>query len=46
MIALSGKLTGYNGTYPFDKPSDKYNGTKYEGMRIVSDWIEAYYFFF
>ena len=36
MIALSGKLTGYNGTYPFDKPSDKYNGTKYEGMRIVS----------
>jgi dolichyl-phosphate-mannose-protein mannosyltransferase len=35
LIALSGKLTGYNGTYPFDKPSDKYNGTKYEGMRIV-----------
>jgi dolichyl-phosphate-mannose-protein mannosyltransferase len=37
MIALSGKLTGYNGTYPFDKPSDKYNGTKYEGMRYVSE---------
>jgi dolichyl-phosphate-mannose-protein mannosyltransferase len=35
LIALSGKLTGYNGTYPFEKPSDKYNGTKYEGMRIV-----------
>lgn len=36
LIALSGKLTGYNGTFPFEKPSDKYNGTNYEGMRIVS----------
>lgn len=36
LIALSGKLTGYNGTYAFEKPSDKYNGTKYEGMRYVS----------
>lgn len=36
LIALSGKLTGYDGTYPFEKPSDKYNGTHYEGMRIVS----------
>lgn len=36
LIALSGKLTGYDGTYPFEKPADKYNGTRYEGMRIVS----------
>lgn len=37
LIALSGHLTGYNGTYPFEKPGDKYNGTRYEGMRIVSE---------
>ena len=37
LIALSGVLTGYNGTYPFEKPGDKYNGTSYEGMRIVND---------
>lgn len=36
LIALSGVLSGYNGTYPFEKPGDKYNGTQYEGMRIVS----------
>ena len=35
LIGLSGKLTGYNGTYPFEKPGEKYNGTKYEGMRFV-----------
>ncbi|KAI8425360.1 hypothetical protein MSG28_007121 [Choristoneura fumiferana] len=35
LIALSGKLTGYDGTFPFDKPGDKYEGAKYEGMRIV-----------
>lgn len=35
LIGLSGKLTGYNGTYPFDKPGDKYNGTNYQGMRLV-----------
>lgn len=37
LIGLSGYLTGYNGTYPFEKPGDKYNGTRYEGMRYVSD---------
>lgn len=36
LIGLSGAVTGYNGTYPFEKPGDKYNGTSYEGMRIVS----------
>lgn len=35
LIGLSGLLTGYNGSYPFEKPGDKYNGTRYEGMRIV-----------
>lgn len=35
LIGLSGKLSGYNGTYPFEKPGDKYDGTNYEGMRIV-----------
>lgn len=41
LIALSGKLTGYNGTYPFEKPGDKYNGTKYEGMRIFCTALGA-----
>ncbi|KAG5671930.1 hypothetical protein PVAND_002098 [Polypedilum vanderplanki] len=41
LIALSGKLTGYNGTYAFEKPSDKYNGTKYEGMRIFCTFLGA-----
>ncbi|XP_050438186.1 protein O-mannosyl-transferase 2 [Adelges cooleyi] len=33
LIALSGVLTGYNGSFPFDKPGDKYNGVNYVGMR-------------
>ena len=36
LIALSGKLTGYDGTFPFEKPGDKYDGARYEGMRLVS----------
>lgn len=36
LIGLSGYFTGYNGTYPFEKPGDKYNGSRYEGMRYVS----------
>lgn len=42
LIALSGILTGYDGTYPFDKPGDKYNGTSYEGMRIVSGEFDKF----
>lgn len=42
LIALSGRLTGYNGTYPFEKPGDKYNGTSYEGMRIVSEQLATF----
>lgn len=35
MIALSGYLSGYNGTFAFDKPGDKYDDmTQYLGMRI------------
>ncbi|XP_063706046.1 protein O-mannosyl-transferase 2 [Culicoides brevitarsis] len=41
LIGLSGLLTGYNGTYPFEKPGDKYNGTKYEGMRIFCTTLGA-----
>ncbi|XP_073950740.1 protein O-mannosyl-transferase 2 [Choristoneura fumiferana] len=41
LIALSGKLTGYDGTFPFDKPGDKYEGAKYEGMRIFCTTLGA-----
>lgn len=36
LIGLSGYLTGYDGTFPFEKPGDKYENTNYIGMRIVS----------
>jgi len=35
LIGLSGYLTGYNGTFAFEKPGDKYNETRYQGMRYV-----------
>lgn len=35
LIALSGVLTGYNGSFPFEKPGDKYEGVNYIGMREV-----------
>ena len=34
LIGLSGKLTGYNGTFPFNKPGDKYLDHNYIGMRV------------
>ncbi|CAH1126628.1 unnamed protein product [Ceutorhynchus assimilis] len=34
LIGLSGYLTGYDGTFPFDKPGDKYENTSYVGMRV------------
>ncbi|GFY76878.1 protein O-mannosyl-transferase 2 [Trichonephila inaurata madagascariensis] len=34
LIGLSGKLTGYNGTFPFNKPGDKYDNHNYLGMRL------------
>lgn len=38
LIALSGVLTGYNGSFPFEKPGDKYDGVNYVGMRKVYKW--------
>lgn len=34
LIGLSGKMTGYNGTFAFNKPGDKYEDHKYVGMRV------------
>ena len=34
-IALAGYLTGYNGSFPFDKPGDNYGENHYVGMRSV-----------
>lgn len=34
LIGLSGYLTGYDGTFAFDKPGDKYENTNYVGMRL------------
>lgn len=36
LIALSGYLTGYDGTFPFEKPGDKYENVNYIGMRVVN----------
>ncbi|XP_017871438.1 PREDICTED: protein O-mannosyl-transferase 2 [Drosophila arizonae] len=41
LIGLSGYLTGYNGTFPFEKPGDKYNGTRYQGMRYFCTTLGA-----
>lgn len=35
LVGLSGYLTGYDGTFAFDKPGDKYENTSYLGMRLV-----------
>ena len=35
LIGLAGKLTGYNGTFPFLKPGDKYMDHNYVGMRVM-----------
>lgn len=43
LIGLSGKLTGYDGKFPFEKPGDKYEGARYEGMRLVSIPIVYFY---
>ncbi|XP_017067631.1 protein O-mannosyl-transferase 2 [Drosophila eugracilis] len=41
LIGLSGYLTGYNGTFPFEKPGDKYNETRYQGMRYFCTVLGA-----
>lgn len=46
LIALSGVLTGYNGSFPFEKPGDKYEGINYVGMREVLIKCYEYHTFF
>ncbi|CAG9126824.1 unnamed protein product [Plutella xylostella] len=41
LIALSGSLTGYDGKFPFETPGDKYDGARYEGMRIFCTALGA-----
>ncbi|XP_046419924.1 protein O-mannosyl-transferase 2 isoform X4 [Neodiprion fabricii] len=41
LIGLSGYLTGYNGSFPFEKPGDKYEDTKYIGMRVFCTMLGA-----
>jgi len=35
-IGAVGYVTGYNGTFPFEKPGDLYHDHNYVGMRAVS----------
>lgn len=35
MIGLAGYLSGYNGTFAFEKPGDDYGNTPYMGMRLM-----------
>lgn len=35
LIGLFGYLDGYNATFPFEKPGDKYMDYPYMGMRVV-----------
>jgi dolichyl-phosphate-mannose-protein mannosyltransferase len=41
LIGLSGYLTGYDGTFAFDKPGDKYENTRYVGMRVFCTALGA-----
>ena len=38
LIGGVGYVTGYNGTFPFEKPGDLYHDHNYLGMRIVSSF--------
>lgn len=42
LIGLAGKLTGYNGTFAFAKPGDKYLDHNYLGMRIFCVTLGAF----
>jgi len=35
LIGLSGYMSGYDGSFHFNKPGDEYNDTPYVGMRMV-----------
>ncbi|NWX02850.1 POMT2 transferase, partial [Caloenas nicobarica] len=45
LIGLAGYLSGYNGTFPFQKPGDRYEQHNYMGMRgvrlyrLISSWL-------
>lgn len=39
LIALSGYLTGYDGSFLFDKPGDKYENVNYIGMRMFCTFL-------
>ncbi|XP_019767604.2 protein O-mannosyl-transferase 2 [Dendroctonus ponderosae] len=41
LIGLSGYLTGYDGTFAFDKPGDKYENASYVGMRLFCTSLGA-----
>lgn len=41
LIALSGHLTGYDGSFQFEKPGDKYDGVSYIGMRVFCTFLGA-----
>ena len=42
LIGGVGYVTGYNGTFPFEKPGDLYHDHNILGMRIVSINIVTY----
>lgn len=35
LIGLAGIMSGYDGSFPFNKPGDAYGDTNYVGMRVV-----------
>lgn len=39
LIALFGYLDGYNATFPFNEPGDKFEDYPYMGMRMVQLYI-------
>lgn len=39
LIALAGYLSGYDGSFAFDKPGDAYGDYNYVGMRFVSYYL-------
>ncbi|XP_032689103.1 protein O-mannosyl-transferase 2 isoform X6 [Odontomachus brunneus] len=41
LIALSGYITGYDGTFAFEKPGDKFENVNYIGMRIFCTSLGA-----
>ena len=37
IIATAGVLSGYNGSFEFKEPGQKYEDTPYYGMRVVGN---------